>query len=108
MTYHQFKKVKALVRDYCANYSNGDCFPNDMECPQLQCDTGLCSYFVESVLPLDEKLLLEITRPKEMFTKRCKDCNKIIYSKSKTKQYCEDCSYKRYKAKHRKYNSKRT
>lgn len=97
MTNAQFNKVKGLVKNWCANYDNRMCLPMDTKCPQMQCDTGLCSYFLKSVLPLDEKLLMEIAKPRDAITKRCKGCNSIFHTTSKNKLYCDECAEKQAK-----------
>ncbi len=58
-TFEQSQKIKALIKDNCCNYFQGDCILLDAACPQMSCLTSvLCKYCIDSVIPLDIELYL--------------------------------------------------
>lgn len=105
LTNRQFQSVRTLVKDECANYMQGKCIPLGVSCPQLNCKTGLCSYFKKSVLPLDYYLYSEIVKDGENFTKRCEKCGNTFQSKAQNTRFCSECAKKQRLITYR--NSKR-
>lgn len=105
LTIKQFKAVKGLVVENCANCSDGKCIIIGMKCLQLNCKTNLCSYFKKFVLPIDQHLYSEIVKGGETYTKRCEKCNSIFFSKSKNTRFCKECAMEQRKVTFR--NSKR-
>lgn len=97
----QMKAIKKLVVYECVNYIQGQCILLDKDCPQLKNRNKLCSYFKESILPMDEYLYLEIT--KEGFFKRCEVCNTLFTSKARNTIYCTECAKKQTRKNKKRY-----
>ena len=59
----------------------------------------LCKYFRDSVLPLDEKLMLELLP--QVNTKRCEICGREYLPRGRNTRFCPDCAKKRIRKKAR-------
>ena len=105
MTPDQLRRAKRLIRNECSNYDaeHNECFPLDegdgCVCVQSISYSLLCRYFRESVLPLDEKLMLELLP--SVNTKRCQICGREYLPKSNNTRFCPDCAKKRIREKAR-------
>ena len=105
MTPAQLKRAKKLIRAECCNYDaqNNECFALDegdgCVCVQSISYSLLCRYFRESVLPLDEKLMLELLPP--VNTKRCEICGREYLPRGRNTRFCPDCAKKRIRKKAR-------
>lgn len=105
MTPDQLRRAKRLIRNECSNYDaeHNECFPLDegdgCVCVQSISYSLLCRYFRESVLPLDEKLMLELLPP--VNTKRCEICGKEYLPRGRNTRFCPDCAKKRIRKKAR-------
>ena len=99
MTPDQLRRAKRLIRNECSNYDaeHNECFLLDegdgCVCVQSISYSLLCRYFGESVLPLDEKLMLELLPP--VNTKQCQICGREFVPTGRSSRYCKDCSARR-------------
>lgn len=99
MTPKQLARAKRLIRAECCNYDaeHNECFALDegdgCVCVQSISYSLLCRWFRDCVLPLDEKLMLEIMPPSS--TKRCSICGREYVPTGRTSRYCPDCAKKR-------------
>ena len=64
---NQVEAVHRLVRDLCANCTQGNCLLLDdgeeHKCVQLLCISGIyCNYFKEAVLPAEKELYDQILK----------------------------------------------
>lgn len=90
MTTKQVREVKMLVKSECANYWDGGCVLLDSECPQLTCETALCNYFKDSVLPLNPELEHELLGGGYYLT--CPRCERKFFTKKPNTKYCKLCA----------------
>lgn len=90
LTNGQTRGIRSLVKAECANYSGDMCAILEDDCPQLTSASGLCSYFKESVLPLDSDLNHELTNTGFRLT--CKKCGQAFTSDKYNTQYCDFCA----------------
>ena len=93
---NQLKKVKALIRKECANYINGDCLLLEWNfepcrCPQMISKSLVCKWFRNAVLPLNTKLLAELS-PDAAHKKSCAVCGNKFISGSNRARYCSECA----------------
>lgn len=88
------RAVNALIKSDCANYYEGNCLVLDglepVECPQKQNYELCCTYFQNTVLPLDEALEAEIFQDNSV--KYCEVCGAPFVPKSNRMKYCPECA----------------
>ena len=90
----QSKAINSLIRKSCCNCKDSYCLLLDDECVQLLSNQYLyCNYFKRAVLPLDEKLFIELCG--EDKCKRCEMFNSIFIANSSKQKYCKRCKNKR-------------
>ena len=105
MTPDQLRRAKRLIRKECSNYDaeHNECFALDegdgCVCVQSISYSLLCRYFRDYILPIDEKLMLELLPPVNM--KRCQICGREYLPKSNNTRFCPDCAKKRIRVKAR-------
>lgn len=112
MTPAQLKRAKKLIRAECCNYdsANNECLALDegdgCVCVQSISYSLLCRWFREAVLPLDEKLYLELTMDKK--ARPCVHCNRTFLPRSNSAKYCPACRklLKRKEARERMYRKR--
>lgn len=102
ITPQQAKKVNALLRKLCANYDGGNCLlladGEPCACVQSISKYGIyCNYFKNAVLPADERLCAEVTKP--VGSKRCVLCRGEFAPKAKNQRYCPTCAAKQKRQK---------
>ena len=96
MTPDQLRRAKRLIKAECCNYDaeHNECFALDegdgCVCVQSISYSLLCSWFREAVLPLDEKLMMEILPPAK--TRICQICGRGFIPKSNRASYCPECA----------------
>ena len=92
----QSKTINSLIRKSCCNCKDSYCLLLDDECVQLLSNQYLyCNYFKRAVLPLDEKLFIELCG--EDKCKRCEMCNSIFIANSNKQKYCNRCKTRRHR-----------
>ena len=109
MNDEQFSEVRSLTKQWCANYDSGNCLPLDKKCVQMECNDGLCNYFKESVLPLDNRLSIGLG---QAFTqgdkhKACINCGELFITTNYKIRLCEKCRNSNNKDRYKRYNQKR-
>lgn len=112
MTPAQLKRAKKLIRAECCNYNtqNKECFALDegdgCVCVQSISYSLLCRWFKEAVLPLDEKLYLELMSDSK--AKTCAYCHREFLPKGNAAKYCPSCRkiIKRNEARERMYRKR--
>ena len=101
----QLAQAKRLVRAECANYDpeHNECFALDegggCACVQSASCSLLCKWFQNCVLPLDEKLLLELMAPAR--TRKCLICGRQFIPKSNRAVFCSECAKAQIRSKAR-------
>ncbi|MFD4058791.1 cysteine-rich VLP protein [Streptomyces californicus] len=111
------KEIKKLIRNACANYSEGNCLLLDKACPlvsggnyrgkEITAKDCSCTYFQKAVLPANATLEAYYYG-QETLNKTCKGCGKGFYALANKSMYCSDlCRKSANKKSHRKYNQKR-
>lgn len=100
MTKQQFKKIKALVKNECANYVNEECILYGWTCPQMHINT-LCNYFKKSVFLLDNQLMIQLLG--NGYNKTCKRCGQGFNADSPNKLLCNYCATASIKEKKRQF-----
>lgn len=94
MTPAQQRRAKALIRQSCCSYEDGNCLEQDdgdtHTCTQSISYSVCCKWFRYAVLPQDETLEAEIFRDRD--TKRCAVCGQAFIPKSNRAKYCPDCA----------------
>jgi hypothetical protein len=93
------KEIKKLIRNSCANYSEGNCLLLDKACPlvsggtyrgkEIAAKDCSCTYFEKAVLPADTTLQAYYYG-QETLNKTCKGCGKKYHSISNRSVYCGD------------------
>lgn len=101
ITKQQFKKIKALVKNECANYVNEECILIGWTCPQLHITIDLCKHFKESVLPLDNELMGQLLG--DGYNKICQRCGQRFNADSPNKLLCNYCATASIREKKREY-----
>ena len=86
----QRKKARAMIRESCCNYENGNCILLDDLCAQIISCSICCRWFRWAVLPQDALLETILTGNAE--TKQCVVCGKLFVPKSNRAKYCHDCA----------------
>ena len=86
----QRKQAKALIRESCCNYEDGNCILLDAPCAQMISGSLCCRWFRWAVLPQDALLESILTASAE--TKQCVVCGKVFVPKSNRAKYCPDCA----------------
>ena len=105
MTPDQLRRAKRLIRAECCNYDaeHNECFALDegdgCVCVQSISYSLLCRWFRDYVLPLDEKLRMELLPPDN--TKTCEIGGREFIPKSNRAIYCPDCAKERIRRKAR-------
>ena len=99
MTPDQLRRAKRLIRNECCNYDteHNECFALDegdgCVCIQSISYSLLCRWFQEAVLPLDEKLMMELLTPAD--TRRCEICGKEFVPTGRSSRYCKASAVRR-------------
>ena len=86
----QRKQAKALIRESCCNYEDGNCILLDNLCAQMISSSLCCRWFRRAVLPQDALLENSLTGSAE--AKRCAVCGKLFVPNSNRAKYCPDCA----------------
>lgn len=93
LTPQQSRKVNALIKKTCCNFSDGNCILLDdgesCVCPQRISYSLLCKWFRIAVLPADTLLYAELYRAEDK--RRCTECGAAFASTSNSVKYCPDC-----------------
>lgn len=90
LTGKEKRQIKKLITSLCASYDKEyGCLPLDCDCPMFgicYTNSGLCSYFRESVLPAEPELQAVFeSQPLSV----CKECGKH-FSKDGKRIYCSE------------------
>lgn len=90
LTGKEKRQIKKLITSLCASYDKVyGCLPLDCDCPMFgicYTNSGLCSYFRESVLPAEPELQAVFeSQPLSV----CKECGKH-FSKDGKRIYCSE------------------
>ena len=76
MTPEQARRSRALIKNQCCNYDNGNCILLDdgepCVCPQSISYSLNCKWFRTAVLPNDKELYIKLMKPKNR--KKCTVC----------------------------------
>lgn len=89
MTPNQLHKVKALIKNQCCNYCDGDCLLLDCPCPQLITYSLICKWCKNAVLPNDKELYIRLMKP--TVTKKCIVCGEQYIPTGRNSKYCNNC-----------------
>lgn len=105
MTDGQFRRVKKLIQDLCANCDGGNCLLLDngfdsCVCPQILTHAVVCKYFRIAVLPADLELYAELGGDCRG-AKRCRICGRIFIAGSNRAMYCPGCGHQEQRRKTR-------
>ena len=89
-------KCFSLANHECANNLDGWCAPMDCPCFAYVPLGGVCTYFLDAVLPLQAGLQKEVLKklpgPHEETGKRCVCCGETFHPASNRQKYCRDCA----------------
>ena len=111
LTPSEISRVNKLVRKECCNHENGNCIlldnGDEHTCPQLISRHLLCRWFEKAVLPLDQKLLVDLSEGVEPNRDTCQMCGVVIYKTSNRQKYCERCAAKNKRKKIAEYMQKK-
>lgn len=69
----QLRRCKALIKNQCCNYCDGECLLLDCECPQMISYSLICKWFKNAVLLNDIELYMQLIKPPN--TDNCVDCD---------------------------------
>ena len=89
MTPDQLRRIKALIKNQCCNYDDGDCLLLDCPCPQMITYSLICKWCKTAVLPNNKELYIQLI--KSVNTKKCDVCGKLFTPKSNRAKYCDKC-----------------
>ncbi|MDO5398005.1 MAG: cysteine-rich VLP protein [bacterium] len=89
MTPKQFRRTKALIKNQCCNYFDGECLLLDCPCPQMITYSLICKWYRNAVLPNSPELCISIMKPQN--TKKCVVCGKRFIYHSNRSKYCNAC-----------------
>lgn len=89
MTPDQLRRIKALIKNQCCNYDDGDCLLLDCPCPQMITYSLICKWSKTAVLPNNKELYIQLI--KSVNTKKCDVCGKPFTPKSNRAKYCDKC-----------------
>ena len=62
MTPDQLRRVKALIKNQCCNYDDGDCLLLDCPCPQMITYSLICKWSKTAVLPNNKELYIQLIK----------------------------------------------
>ena len=104
MTPEQARRSRALIKNQCCNYDNGNCILLDdgepCVCVQSISYSLLCKYFRSAVLPAEPMLEANILGTR---LERCVSCGAPILKKGNRKKYCDRCAVRAYKKQQAEY-----
>ena len=89
------KACLAFAKAECANCHDGQCIPQDVPCCAYIPDCGVCTWFLNAVLPLDKPLLAAVKGKMgdaPAAGKKCTVCGKVFIPGSNRQRYCPDCA----------------
>ncbi|MBP3361728.1 MAG: cysteine-rich VLP protein [Clostridia bacterium] len=89
LTPDQFHRCKALIKNQCCNFCDGECLLLDCECPQTITYSLICKWFKNAVLPNNKELYIKLIKP--VNTKRCIICGAEYIPKGRNSKYCRNC-----------------
>ena len=82
MTPEQARRSRALIKNQCCNYDNGNCILLDdgepCVCPQSISYSLNCKWFRTAVLPNDKELYIKLMKPKNR--KKCTGLRYGLYA----------------------------
>ena len=94
MTPEQARRSRALIKNQCCNYDNGNCFAlddgEDCVCVQSISYSLLCRWFRAAVLPLNSPLENALLYRSK--SKRCVICGQLFLPGSNRAKYCKVCA----------------
>lgn len=89
------KACLAFARAECANNCDGQCIPQDAPCCAYVPDCGVCAWFLNAVLPLNQALQTFVNQKMTESPKtgmRCTVCGKTFIPGSNRQRYCLECA----------------
>ncbi|MDO5396321.1 MAG: cysteine-rich VLP domain-containing protein [bacterium] len=93
MTPEQARRCKALIKNQCCNYFDGNCILLDdgepCICPQSISYSLNCKWFRTAVLPNDNDLYIRLMKPKNR--KKCTVCGNEYTPTGRNSKYCDKC-----------------
>ena len=96
MTPEQARRSRALIKNQCCNYDNGNCILLDdgepCVCPQSISYSLNCKWFRTAVLPNDKELYIKLMKPKNR--KKCTVCGNEYTPTGRNSKYCDKCRRK--------------
>lgn len=100
LTDEQYKKLKTLIKQHCANYIDNKCIVLNCQCPQLglsETRKPTCRYLKDVLLydPAFAELYSALRTPEKGEDKRhCAVCGNLFIGRGKQKYCCDDCRKK--------------
>ena len=85
----------AFAGKECANCYDGWCLPKDCPCFVYAPNGWVCTYFLDSVLPLNSQLLATVREKidgKLQEKKKCVVCGNSLIPGSNRQRYCQECA----------------